>query len=193
MFELFLKKIQDAIDVNEEELNIIRKHIVQKKLRKKQYLLQDGDICRYGIFVEKGALRSYFIDSKGDEFIIQFALEGWFLSDLASFNSGAPSRYNIDAIEDSEVVLITRQAHNELIQELPKYDNFLHQKLQNGYIALQNRLLDIISLSAEEKYANLMKAYPNIALKIPQHMIASYLGVSPETLSRIKKSYLNSK
>src|SRR5690242_11004570 len=116
MYEIFFQTLKAKVDFNEEDLNAIKKHLTPKKLRKKQYLLQEGDVCKFIAFVEKGALRSYTIDEKGTERIIQFALEGWLISDLYSFLTSEPASYTIDAIENCELVLISKTAHEELLR-----------------------------------------------------------------------------
>ncbi len=158
-----------------------------KKLRKKQYLLQEGDVCKSIAFVSKGVLKAYSADANGNEHIIQFGLEGWIISDLYSFLTGEPATYNIDAIEDAELVLISKSAHEELLQKLPKYETFTRLNITGAYLAMQKRLTSIIGSSLEERYANFTALYPNILQRVPQHMIAAYMGLTPETLSRIRR------
>jgi CRP-like cAMP-binding protein len=188
VFELFFQKLQDKITLSEEDKKVFTSLIIPKKLRRKQYLLQEGDPCKYTAFVSKGALRSYTLDEKGNEHIVQFAVEGWYIADLYSFITGEPATYNIDAIEDSELLLITRQAQNELMAKVPQYEKFLFLQIQSAYVALQRRLTAMISMTTEEKYTRLIKTYPDIVQRVPQHMIASYLGLTPETLSRARKN-----
>jgi CRP-like cAMP-binding protein len=187
MYEIFFQSLKSKVPFTEEELAIVKTYLTPKKLRKKQYLLQEGDVCKFISFVEKGALRSYSIDDKGVEKIIQFALEGWTISDLYSFLTAEPATYNIDALEDSELLLISKSAHEELLQKMPKYESWMRIQITNAYIAMQRRLTSIISLSLEERYAAFTAAYPNIVQRVPQHMIASYMGLTPETLSRVRK------
>lgn len=187
MYELFLKSLTDKAPFTPEELELVKTQLKPKKLRKKQYLLQEGDPCNFVAFVEKGVLRSYTINEKGTEHIIQFALEGWTISDMYSFLTGEPARYTIDAIEDAELVLISKTAQEELLRQLPKYETYMRLQLTGAYIAMQRRLTSIISSTLEERYAAFMTQYPNIAQRVPQHMIASYMGLTPETLSRVRK------
>ena len=187
MYELFFQTLQTQVPFNEEELAILKTYLTPKKLRKKQYLLQEGDVCKFIAFVEKGSLRSYTIDEKGNERIIQFALEGWIISDLFSFLTAEPATYNIDALEDSELVLISKTAHEELLMKLPKYETWIRLQITGAYIAMQRRLTSIISLSLEERYAGFTALYPEIVQRVPQHMIASYMGLTPETLSRVRR------
>ena len=187
MYEVFFNKLDEVVDFTDEEKKVIQTYLTPKKLRKKQYLLQEGDVCKFIAIVEKGALRSYSIDEKGNEHIIQFALEGWTISDLFSFLTGEPAVYTIEALEDSELILVSKSAHEEMLQRFPKYERYMRVQITGAYIAMQRRLTSIISLPLEERYQNLTAAYPHIVQRVPQHMIASYMGLTPETLSRVRK------
>ena len=186
MYELFFQKINETVTLNNEEQDIIKTYLTPKKLRKKQYLLQEGDACKHIAFVEKGVLRAYTVSENGTEHIIQFALEGWTISDLYSFLTGEPATYNIDALEDAELILISKQAQEELLKKVPKYETYTRLQLTGAYIAMQRRLTSIISLPLEERYTDFTALYPNIIQRVPQHMIASYMGLTPETLSRVR-------
>lgn len=187
MYERYFESFQKKVAISNEEQELIKSYLSVKKIRKRQYLIQDGDVDKIIAFVEKGALRSYSVDDNGNEHIAQFAIEGWFISDLYSFLTGEPATYNIDALEDSELVVISRSANEELLARSPKYQAFLFQQITGAYIALQKRITSSNSLSPEERYKNFITTYPDIVQRVPQHMIASYLGVKPETLSRIRK------
>ena len=193
MYELFFKKLSEKIAFTQDEQAIIKTYLTPKKLRKKQYLLQEGDVCKVIAFVEKGTLREYSISENGAEHIIQFALEGWTISDLYSFLTGEPATYNIDALEDSELVLISKAAQEELLKKVPKYETYTRLQLTGAYLAMQKRVTSIISLSLEQRYANLTSVYPNIIQRVPQHMIASYMGLTPETLSRVRRKMTGKK
>lgn len=186
MYEVFFRHFNERVNLTGEEEALVKHFLTPKKLRKKQYLLQEGDVCKYIAFVEKGAMKSYVVDENGTESIIQFALEGWTISDLYSFLTGEPATYNIDALEDCELVLISKSAHEELLQKLPKYETYIRLQITNAYLALQRRLTSVISLHIEERYKGFMALYPHIAQRVPQHMIASYMGLTPETLSRLR-------
>lgn len=190
MYELFFRHFNSKVQLKQEEEELIKTYLTPKKLRKKQYLLQEGDVCKYIAFVEKGVLREYTIAENGSESIIQFALEGWTIADLYSFISGEPATYHIDAVEDSELVLISKSAHDALLQKLPKYETYTRLQITGAYLALQRRLSGIISLTVEERYTEFTRLYPNIVQSVPQHMIASYMGLTPETLSRVRKKML---
>jgi len=187
MYKLFFQNFNKKVSLTPEEEALITIHLTPKKLRKKQYLLQEGDICKVIAFIQKGALKSYSVDDSGNEHIIQFGVEGWIISDLYSFLTGEPATYNIDAIEDSELVLINKSAHEELLQKMPKYETFTRLNITGAYLAMQKRLTSIISSPLEERYASFTAIYPDIVQRVPQHMIAAYMGLTPETLSRVRR------
>jgi CRP-like cAMP-binding protein len=187
MLDNFLNKISKNITLTEADKAVFSQNVIVKKLRKRQYLLQEGEICKYVAYVSKGMLRSYLVDKKNNEHIIQFAPEGWFISDLNSFIFEDHSTLNIDAIESSELVLVSRAAHLYLEHAVPEFFRFNYMQYRGAYLALQKRINDMFSLSTEEKYTKLLSIYPDIMQRVPQHMIASYLGLTPETLSRVRK------
>ena len=187
MYDRYFQNFNSKIPLTEEEQELIKNYLTLKKLRKKQYLLQEEDVCKCVAFVEKGALRLYKVNEDGSEHVVQFALEGQFLTDLYSFLTNEPSIYNIDAIEESELVLITRSASDELRKRSPKYQEFIFQATSEAYIQLERRMTSVISLGLEERYKELTENHPNIIQRLPQHMIASYMGLTAETLSRIRK------
>jgi CRP-like cAMP-binding protein len=193
MFEVLFQKFDEKIELTEEEKQLCRSFFTPKNLRKRQYILQEGDVSKYVTFVEKGMLRSYTIDDKGAEHIIQFAFEGWWISDHFSFLTGEPSVYNIDALEDSELLLLSKQSEEQMLQKIPKFERYFRILLQNSLIATQRRLMGSLSQTAEKRYTDLFVSCPTIPQRVPQHMMASFLGITPETLSRIRKQMANSK
>jgi CRP-like cAMP-binding protein len=193
MFDLLYQKINEKITLTEDEFNLCKTLFSPKKLRKKQYILQEGDVCKYNIFVTKGLLRAYTIDDKGSEHILQFALEGWWTADLYSFFTEEPSLFNIEALEDSELLLITRPSWESLLQQLPAFERYFRILIQNNLIATQRRLMESLSETAERKYLKFMKTYPESVQRVPQHMIASYLGITRETLSRLRRDIASGK
>jgi len=193
MHELLLRNIKQKIGLSSQEEEKLKTFFIPKKLRKKQYLLQEGEVCQYSAFVEKGMLRSYSIDKKGNEHILQFAMENWWISDLYSFFSVEPSAYMIDALEDSELLLIKKDRYDEMLQTIPAMERYFRLLLQNNLIATQRRLNDKLSLSAEDLYLTLIQSCDSIPQRVPQHMIASFLGITRETLSRIRKQLAEGK
>lgn len=186
MFQLLHKKISEIITISNEEFEYCKSLFLVKKLRKKQYFLQEGDVNKYTAFVEKGILRTYTVDDKVVEHILQFSQEGWWMADLYSFLTNEPSTYNTEALEDSELLLITKSSWETLLEKLPVFERYFRILIQNNLIATQKRLIGNMSETAEEKYTKLLKAQPDCLQRVPQHMVASYLGITPETLSRIR-------
>lgn len=186
MFEFLYKKVNETITISEEEFEFAKTLFIPKKLRKRRFLLQDGDPCKYTTFVEKGLLRSYTIDEKGSEHILQFAMQGWWSADLYSFLTGEPSEYNIEALEESELLLITKPSWDILLENVPAFERYFRILIQNNLIATQRRLMGTFSTTAEERYQKLLEDFPDISQRVPQHMIASYIGITRETLSRIR-------
>ncbi|GAC1596093.1 MAG: Crp/Fnr family transcriptional regulator [Chitinophagaceae bacterium] len=192
MYEVFFQKFNDKIVLTGAEEALVKKYLTPKKLRKKQYWLQEGEICKSICVVEKGALRSYLMDEAGNERITAFALEGWTMGDLYSFIKEEPATLNIDALEDCELVLISKAAYTELLKVLPKFETYMRILMTDAYMAIQKRTTNMISLSLEEQYIAFTQMYPAVLQRVPQHMIASHMGVTPETLSRIR-SKLNTR
>lgn len=186
MFEVFFSQVKDKVLLSEAEQKLVKTFFSPKKIRKKQYLLQEGNICRHLAFVEKGLLRSYSVDEKGIEHMIHFAWEGWWMADMLSFLSNEPSTYHIDAIEDAELLLISQQDFEEMLLKVPVMERYFRILFQNNIISKERRLISSITNSAEEKYIHLTATNPELIKRIPQQLVASYLGITPETLSRIK-------
>jgi CRP-like cAMP-binding protein len=173
--------------LTKDELSLVEEAAVPKKIRKRQYILQEGDVSRYISFVVKGCFRLYSIGKNGEEYSMRFAIENWWISDFDSFHSGLPSRYNIDAIEDGELLMIKKEKFDSLIETIPNFEKLVDKLAAKNYEVHQNRILSNISESAEEKYDNFIKSYPMIYERIPLHMVASFLGLSRETLSRVRQ------
>jgi len=184
---VFRNYLLEKGNFTETELDTITAAAVIKKVRKKQYLLQEGDVWKYNAFVTRGCLRTYSIDEKGIEHILNFAIENWWTGDRESLQTGKPSEYNIDALEDSEVALISREKYDQLCKDIPAFNNMVSAILEKSFRVAQGRIHTFISASAEEKYLSFLEKFPHLALRVPQSMIASYLGITAETLSRIRK------
>lgn len=186
MFELLHQKFSEIIDLSEEEFEYAKTLFIPKKLKKKRILIEVGEICKYTVFVKKGLLRSFKADDKGNEYILQFALEGWWTADLYSFLTNEPSPYNIETLEDSELLLITKPSWDLLLEKVPAFERYFRVLIQNNLINTQRRLMGSFTETAEEKYKKLLREFPDILQRVPQHMIASYLGITRETLSRTR-------
>jgi CRP-like cAMP-binding protein len=186
-FEHILANVSKHITLTDEESKYFTSLLKPRSLRKKQYLLQAGDISRFENFVNKGLLRAYTVDHKGQEHIAMFAMEGWWISDLYSFLTNSPATQHIDAMEDTEVFSIEKPDLEKLYLHVPKFERLFRVLLQNAFIANQQRVLASISQTAEEQYLAFVRKYPHLEQRIPQHQIASFLGIAPETISRIRK------
>jgi CRP-like cAMP-binding protein len=187
MFEIFKEYISQKTTLTEAEYAKIEAVCIYKKLRKRQYLLQEGDVWKYNAFITKGLVRFYSVDESGRENIVSFAKENWWTGDRASLLTGEPSKNNIDAIEDTELILITKTNFDRLCLEIPALNDMVNAIINKSFITSQNRIHSAISFTAEKKYLDFVQKYPDLSLRVPQAMIASYLGITPETLSRVRK------
>lgn len=187
MFEQFKEYIGQKATLTEADYATIEAVCIFKKLRKKQYLLQEGDVWKYNAFITKGLVRFYSVDENGRENIVSFAKENWWTGDRASLLTGEPSKNNIDAIEDTELILITKTNFDRLCRDIPAFNDMVNAILNKSFITSQNRIHSAIAFTAEQKYLDFVQKYPDLSLRVPQAMIASYLGITPETLSRVRK------
>jgi len=160
MVDKLMTSIKEKILLGEEDIDLLKTFFISKEVRKRQYVLNAGDVCQYITFVEKGLLRSFTVDNDGNEYVVQFATEGGWISDVGSFVSGNDSMYNIEALEDSELLHLTKQSMEELLTRLPAMERFFRLLMQNNIVALQRRVIAYMSLSAEEKYLKLMEVVP---------------------------------
>jgi len=195
MFEILFTYFENKSgkSLNNEEMNQIEQKFKPKKLRKRQYLLQEGEVCKYSGFIVSGAARMFTIDEKGREHIVRFGVEGWWMCDSESYTSGEPTTFFIEMLEDTDLLLVTWEDIQELNNSIPAVAMATKAMDKNSFISSQKRIHSAISLTAEERYEDLIKTYPSFVLRFPQNMIASYLGISPETLSRIRKNAGNLK
>lgn len=176
--------------LTDQEKNIIQSAFHLKRLRKKQYFLEEGNVCTYTGFILTGAMRQFSVDDAGAEHILQLAIENWWVVDRDSYMNQTPSRYFIEAWEDTELLLLPRP-QLEVILQIPAIKGMFWQMSENNHIASQKRVDDTISLSALKRYENFQRLYPQIIQRFPQHIIASYLGITKETLSRARKQALS--
>ncbi len=177
--------------ISETDFALIEQYTSRRFVKKRKALLMEGDTSRYIYFVEKGALRSYAIDKDGTEHVLQLVVEGHWIGDLSSFVSQSPGNINIEAIEDSEVLLLPHHDLELLYEQIPQMERNFRQLYQRAYVALQQRYNATQSEHADERYRQLIKEHPHIAARIPLIYIASYLGITPESLSRIRKLLSN--
>lgn len=184
---ILLTHIHQKIPLTEADNSLILPYFTPKLLRRRQYLLQEGAICTHLSFVAKGLVKAFNIDEKGVEHISLFGSEGWWISDFGSFVNAVPGMLNIDAIEDTELLMISRENYEELLQKIPKMERYFRILYQNSLVTKDKRLISSITDSAEEKYLGFANNFPQIVQRLPQNLIASYLGLAPETISRIRK------
>ena len=189
MHESLIKYINSytSTPLTDSETELIKNTFVPKKIRRKQYLLQEGQVCKYSAFIIKGAMRQYSVDDKGVEHIIRLLIENWWAVDRESFVMLTPSIYNIEAWEDTEALLITKADSLSLLDKIPVLTQWARKLDEHHAFAAQKRLSASISYSAEKRYADFASTYPEFLRRFPQHFIASYLGITKETLSRIRK------
>jgi CRP-like cAMP-binding protein len=186
MSDVLLKNLTKYINLTEEERQVVLSHFSPKKFRKHQYILQEGDITRHETFIVSGLTRTYEVDDKGQEHVVQFGLEDWWVGDLYSFLTETPTVYNIDCLEETDVLQITKPNLEELYQLVPKLERHFRIILQNAFIASTRRVSSTLIKSAAERYDEFIARYPQIEQRVPNHQIASYLGITPQSLSRIR-------
>lgn len=174
--------------MSEGEIKFFSSKLLFRKIRRRQYILQEGDICRHYTFVNKGCLRLYYVDFNGVEHILQFAPEDWWIADIGSFYSETPTKLYIDALEPTEILQIGKPDLIEAFVNYPSFDRVFRVMIENAFVAMQKRVLQNISSTAEERYLTFVESYPNLVSRIPQTQIASYIGITPEFLSKIRKN-----
>ncbi|OXG05087.1 CRP-like cAMP-binding protein [Flavobacterium araucananum] len=172
--------------LTEEEINTIKKIFIPKTFRKRQYLLQEGDVCKYMAFITKGAMRQYTVDKKGVEHIVNLTIENWWAGDRESFVQLTTSPFFIDAWEETDVLMLSK-ADSIILESIPAFQEARINMNYKHSFALLNRLKNYTTLPAEQRYMELEKSYPEFLQRFPQHIIASFLGVTKETLSRVRK------
>lgn len=177
--------IEEIIPLTDEEFDFILSHFQIVKKRKYQYIIQEGEIVNKEFWVIKGCLKSYFLDENGREHILQFGMENWWITDYESFIKQTKSKTYIDCLEDCELLYITYEDREKLTSKMHKMERFWAKKSKIGRIALQNRILSLLKNSTKEQYNTLLEQYPTLFQRVPKKLIAAYLGVSRETLSRM--------
>lgn len=186
--EPLLDYFKKLIPLNKEEKQLVAERFQPRLYRKRQFILQEGDVCKYFNFVVRGCLRMYTIDEKGATHILQFASENWWVTDIGSFYEKKTSNLNIDALEDTMVLQIHFENLTGLYDQSAKFNRIFRVLIENSHVALQNRLLQYISSTAEERYLSFLQLYPHLANRLSQTQIAAYLGITPEFVSRIRNN-----
>lgn len=180
------------IPLTKEEKQLVSELFKPRLYRKRQYILQEGDICNQMNFIVRGCLRMYKIDEKGNTHIVQFASENWWTVDIGSFHDRKPSELNIDALEDTMVLQISYDNLITLYTKASKFDRIFRVLIENSYVGLQKRLLQNISSTAEDRYQLFIDTYPHLSNRLPQTQIAAFLGITPEFLSRLRNKRVKS-
>lgn len=187
MAQSLINHIHKFVDISEEEITPLSNYVKHLSISKKEILVKEEEICKHIYFVEKGCLRLFFTNEKGTEQITQFAIENWWLADYMSFDSQLPSKFTIQAIEASSILAIEHGQQELLVKELPQLETYFRLMLQKAYAALQFRIRFLYELSKEESYQHFVNRFPEFVQRIPQYMLASYLGFTPEYLSELRK------
>ena len=187
MSEIFRKHLEKFITISEEDFQQILPFFEVKFFNKKENLLEEGHVCRNHYFVLKGMLRQFYLNEKGVEQTTEFAIETWWLTDNISFEHQLPSEFYIQAVEKSEILFITKENQEKLLRKFPVMERYFRFVYQRAFAASQLRIKYLFSLSKEEFYHNLVKKYPEFVQRVPQYLIASFLGFTPEYLSEIRK------
>lgn len=184
---VLISEISKEVALTKAEEDLIKSAFTVKKLRKRQFLVQLGDSYRQLFFIEKGIVRAYIKGPKEEEHVLQFAAEGSWISDNFNQLQDIRATYNIDALESSEILCVDREVFQNLLNQIPKLEKYVRVVMQRRLYALNLRVLNYLMNFAEDKYRKFVEFYPEIVQRVPQHMIASYLGIKPETLSRNRK------
>ena len=187
MHESIQNYISRFVSLTPEELSVVENCMQLQEIPKKTILLNAGDVCNFEAYVLKGCIREYFIDHKGQELTLEFAVEDWWVSDITSFENQTPSIMYIETLEDCELLVLSRAAKDELLARVPKLERMFRLMIQRHLSVLQKRLFRTVSYTAMDKFEEFLRRYPSLPQRVPQHYIASYLGITPEFLSKLRK------
>ena len=186
MFEQINSHVTRCGALTDEDLRYFNSILEYKFVPKKTMLLHEGDVCKFEAYINKGCIRNFYIDENGFEVTLQFAIEDWWVSDIASFQNHEPGNMFIETLEDCELLLLSPETKEALLTRVPKLERVFRLMVQRNLAVLQSRLFKTISTSARQKYLDFLKRYPTIPQRVAQHYIASYLGISPEFLSKVR-------
>tara|TARA_R110002049_G_scaffold202967_3_gene373465 strand:+ start:580 stop:1164 length:585 start_codon:yes stop_codon:yes gene_type:complete len=185
-----LNYISNYISLTEEEEAFLTSKVSYRKYLKGQYIVQQGDVCKYECFVISGCTKTFHVDDSGQEHIVMFSIENWWTSDMGSFITQTPADYNIQCIDNTELIMFSFDVIEELYTEIPKLERFFRLIIERALVASQKRIVRNFSLSAKDRYLYFTNQYPKIEKLIPQYMVASYLGITKEFLSKIKSGLI---
>ena len=188
--EALLNYVNRIVPLSQEEEDILLSRVRTRKYLKGQFMVQQGDICSFSAFVVKGCSKTFYLDDEGNEHVVMFSIEDWWTSDLASFSTQTPSDFNVQCLENTEVVLFPYETHEQLLSEVPKLERFFRKIIERALVASQKRIVRNLSMSARDRYLYFRKQYPKIEQRVPLYLIASYLGITKEFLSKIKSQLI---
>jgi CRP-like cAMP-binding protein len=187
---LIVEHTQKIIQLSDLEQDYFYALLQEKTRLRKEFFLREGALCEDSAFVLSGCLRAYSVDENGVEHILQFAPQNWWITDMFSLLSGKPALLNIDALEDSKILILSKSNQELLYEKVPKFERYFRILIQNSTVASRQRVLDNLELSAKERFAKFCKTYPSLINSLPQKQIAAYIGVTPEFMSKMKAAYL---
>lgn len=185
--EKLRQHVNKVIDLTESEMTEFLSLFTEEKVSKKHFLIQPGDVVNSEFYVLKGCLKAYYLDTHGEKHIIQFAIEDWWISDFEAFFNNEPAKLYVEAIEDSVVLKLDKAILETLYIRIPKFERFFRIKTAGAFVSLRKRILSTLEKSATERYIDFCKSYPRIESRVANYHIANYLGIKPESLSRIRK------
>jgi len=188
--DLIIQNITRHIRLTEDEEQHFCSLLRPQQVKRKHFLLEEGEICRYSAFVTGGCLRGYTVDKDGFEHVLSFAPPGWWAADMYSLLSQKPGLLNIEALEDTTMLLLSKTNQEKLYTDIPKFERFFRIITENSLVSYQQRLIDNLSLTAEDRYHNFCRRYPTLINSLPKKQIASYIGVTPEFFSRMQRQML---
>lgn len=187
MFTEINQYVQTCVALSETETALFNQQLRLKQYPPKTLLLRAGELCKFEGFVRKGCVKTYFIDQNGFEVILNFAVEHWWVSDIASFQDQTPAKLFIETLEDTELLILSPEAKAKVLADIPQLERMFRLMVQRHVCSLQDRLYGLIAQPAEERYRSFLEKYPALEQRVPQYLIASYLGITPEFLSRLRR------
>ncbi|PKQ46505.1 Crp/Fnr family transcriptional regulator [Confluentibacter flavum] len=188
--EPLLKYINKYVSLTHEETDFLVSKVIYRKYLKGQYLVQQGDVCKFSCFVISGCTKTFYMDEEGQEHIMMFSIEDWWTSDMSSYINQTPADFNIQFLENTELIMFPYDVIEDVYQHIPKLERFFRQIIEKAFIASQKRIVRNLSMTAKDRYVYFRDQYPQIEQRIPQYMVASYLGITKEFLSKIKSQLL---
>ncbi len=189
-FKPLLDYISRIVDLTKDEEQVLTSLISTRKLLKGQYFLQQGDVCKFSGFVISGCTKTFYVDDEGQEHVVMFSIEDWWTSDMGSFITQKPADFNVQCLENTELIQFSYENQQQMMKEIPKLERFFRIIVQRAFVASQKRIVRSMSMSAKDRYLYFRNEYPKIEQRIPQYLIASYLGITKEFLSKIKSQLI---